>query len=198
MNKVENSKCLLLNADYSPLKIICWQKAIVWSLKYESKHNYAIEIIEYYKDKYIQGANNKTYPVPLVAKTLRYFNIYNRSLKFSRNNLFIRDNFTCQYCGTSLSYGQLTYDHIVPKSFFRHNKKDATNWTNVTTACLPCNRKKSNKTIDQAGMKLINSPKQPMYDTKYLPINKQLLTIDCEQIAEWLKNTNTFQISNNA
>jgi 5-methylcytosine-specific restriction endonuclease McrA len=187
MNKVENSKCLLLNADYSPLKLICWQKAIVWSLKYESRHNYAIEIIEYYKDKYIQGTNNKTYPVPLVAKTLRYFNIYHRSLKFSRNNLFIRDNYTCQYCGQSFHYNELTYDHVIPKSKFKKDIKNVTTWENVTTSCVICNRKKSNKTLDQANMKLLNAPKKPFYEPRYLPVTQQLSTISEDIQLEWLK-----------
>jgi len=177
MNRAENSKCLLLNADYSPLKLISWKKAIVWSLKYEHSHTYAIEIIDYYKDKYIQGACNKQYPVPLVAKTVKYLNIYSRSPKFSRYNLFIRDNFSCQYCGAILNYNQLTYDHVIPKSKFRPDLKRATTWENVTTSCVQCNRKKSNKTPEQAKMKLLNTPKQPVYTHKYLPVIAELLTI---------------------
>lgn len=187
MNKAENSKCLLLNADYTPLKIISWQKAVVWSIKYQNNNNYAIEIIEYYKDKYIQGTNNKKHQVPLVAKTLRYFNIYNRSLKFSRHNLFLRDHYTCQYCGKEYSYNELTYDHIIPKSQFYPDTKSATNWLNITTACIFCNRKKSNKTPEQANMKLLSIPKKPMYESRYLPVTKELSTILSESHPEWLK-----------
>jgi hypothetical protein len=176
MNKAENSKCLLLNADYSPLKLISWQKAIVWSLKYSNNHNFSIEIIQYYKDKYIQGAN-KQYPVPLIAKTFKYFNIYNRSLKFSRHNLFLRDDYNCQYCGQNFSYNELTYDHIIPKSQYVPDSRSATNWLNIATACVACNRKKSNKTPDQARMKLLNSPKKPFYEPKYLPVINELLSI---------------------
>lgn len=187
MNKAENSKCLLLNADYSPLKLICWKKAIVWSLKYNTNHNYAIEIIEYYKDKYIQGVNDKKYSVPLVAKTVRYFNIYNRSLKFSRHNLFMRDDYTCQYCGKTFHYNELTYDHVIPKSKFAPNTQSATNWENVTTSCVVCNRKKSNKTPEQANMKLLNFPKKPFYEQRYLPVMQELTTISEDIQSEWLK-----------
>lgn len=185
MSKVKNSKCLLLNADYSPLKLISWQKAIVWSIRYENNPKYGIEIIEYYTDKYIQGSNNKKYPVPLIAKSLKYFNIYNRSLKFSRQNLFIRDNYTCQYCGKRFSYNELTYDHVIPKSKFIDNKKLATNWYNITTACIICNRKKQNKTPEQANMKLLNKPYKPNYDHIYLPISKYSSTIDTEIPESW-------------
>ena len=190
MSNAGNSKCLLLNADYSPLKIISWQKAVIWSIKYQNNPNYKIEIIEYYKDKFIQGANNKQHPLPLVAKTINYFNIYNRQLKFSRQNLFIRDNHTCQYCGKSYAYKDLTYDHVIPKSQFAADKKNATNWYNITTACMLCNRKKSNRTPEQAGMKLLNPPKKPPYEIRYLPIAKELTTIysseDLEK-HEWRK-----------
>jgi 5-methylcytosine-specific restriction endonuclease McrA len=193
MNKAENSKCLLLNADYSPLKLICWRKAIIWSLKYTFNHNYTIEIIEYYKNKYIQGVNNQKYSVPLVAKTLKYFNLYNRSLKFSRNNLFVRDNYTCQYCGQILDYNELTYDHVIPKSKFILDTKNATNWENVTTSCVVCNRKKSNKTPEQAKMKLLNVPKKPVYEPKYLPVVNELSNINYTNDPdrkEWIKYIN--------
>jgi 5-methylcytosine-specific restriction endonuclease McrA len=187
MNKAENSKCLLLNADYTPLKLISWQKAIVWSIKYKENPNYAIEIIEFYRDKYIQGSGDKKYLVPLVARTLKYFNIYNRLLKFSRQNLFIRDNYTCQYCGQKFPYKELTYDHIIPKSKFIDTKNSATSWKNITTACLYCNRKKSNKTPEQANMMLLNKPEKPAYSPKYLPISKELLTISKEMYLKWSK-----------
>lgn len=190
MSKAANSKCLLLNADYSPLKIISWKKAIVWSLKYENQHNYAIEIIEYYKEKYIQGACDKKYPVPLVAKTVKYFNVYNRSMKFSRHNLFLRDHFSCQYCGQKFDYNQLTYDHVIPKSKFRPDLKNATTWENVTTSCVLCNRKKSNRTPEQARMKLLNVPKQPFYEHRYLPVVSELINIkntNDPDHKEWIK-----------
>lgn len=189
MNKAENSKCLLLNADYSPLRIISWQKAIIWSIKYENNPTFKIEIIEYYKDKYIQGTNDKQFKVPLVAKTQKYFNIHNRSLKFSRKNLFIRDDHTCQYCGLRFNHNELTYDHVIPKSQFHPDKKNATNWLNIATACVKCNRKKSNKTPEQANMKLLNVPKKPFYEPRYLPLAKELPTIyssDSDQ-KEWIK-----------
>jgi|LakMenE18May11ns_1017448.scaffolds.fasta_scaffold9959394_19 hypothetical protein len=176
-SKAENSKCLLLNADYAPLRIISWQRAIVWSIRYEDNKSYGIEILSYYKDKYIQGSAGKQYPVPAVAKTLRYFNLYNRKINFSRHNLFIRDNHTCQYCGMQLCSTQLTYDHIIPKCRFNENKRLSTNWNNIVTACRPCNHKKGNRTPKEAGMKLINSPIEPNYSLEYLPWFQEISTI---------------------
>lgn len=174
----KHSKCLLLNADYSPLKTISWKRAMVWSMRYSAHPEYGIEILDYYHDEYIIGACSKAYKVPSVAKTIKYFNIYNRRINFSRNNLFIRDNFTCQYCGTRLAKSQLTYDHIIPKSRFSKNKKLSTNWTNIVTACRPCNHKKANRTPIEAGMQLIKQPVEPQYCLKYLPWYQDFTSID--------------------
>jgi len=182
MNKVKNSTCLLLNADFTPLKIISWQKAITWSFKFNADHSYAIEIIKYYTDKYIQGANDKKYPVPSVAKTVRYFNVYNRTLKFSRKNLFLRDNYTCQYCGNKLSEQNLTYDHIIPKSRCT-NRLLSTNWNNVVASCYSCNKKKRDRTPEEANMFLLKEPKIPPYHPKYLPLYSKLAII--EYVPDW-------------
>lgn len=186
MSNANNSKCLLLNADMSPLRIISWRRAIIWSLKNIDYKNYNIDIIAYYKNRYIQGANNKQYSVPAVAKTVKYFDIYNRKINFSRHNLFIRDNFTCQYCNNKYPIAQLTYDHIVPKSRFYPNRKYSTNWHNIVTACRDCNHKKGNRTPIEAGMNLIKTPTEPKYSLQYLPWYKELITIYQESISnEW-------------
>jgi hypothetical protein len=177
--RVQNSKCLLLNADYTPLRIISWKRAILWSVRYNNCSNFGIEILEYYTNKFIQGVGDKKYPVPAVAKTVQYFNLYQKThINFSRHNLFIRDNHMCQYCGIQLPPSQLTYDHIIPKSRFNHNRKISTNWTNVVTSCRNCNHKKGNRTPVEAGMSLIKLPIAPKYSTEYLPWYKDLITID--------------------
>lgn len=194
MNKGEqtSNKCLLLNADHSPLKLISWQRAIIWSMKYEEDQNYGIEIIEYYHNKFIQGVRGKTYPIPCIAKSKKYFNLYNKKINFSRYNLFIRDNFTCQYCGMRLVQSQLTYDHIIPKCRFNYNRKLSTNWTNIVTACRPCNHKKGNKTPAEAGMKLIKPAVEPQYTTKYLPWYQEAISISnglvCSQWKPYIKD----------
>jgi len=177
-NQTENLRCLLLNADFTPLKIINWQKAIVWSLRYNTNYDSSIEIIEYYKNKFIQGACGKQYPLPLIAKTNKFFNLYNKPINFSRKNLYIRDNYTCQYCGQKFIISELTYDHVVPKSKFKGKRHQCTNWYNVVTACVRCNFKKGNRTPEEASMELINIPIQPKYSIDYLPWAKDLSNID--------------------
>ena len=181
----KNSKCLVLNADYTPLTIIDWKKAFVWSIKYENNRNRGIDIIDFYKDDYIIGVNNKKYPIPAVAKTARYFRINDHKVKFSRKNLFIRDNYSCQYCCKQLDISQLTYDHVIPKSAWSQNIGSPTSWTNIVTACIDCNRKKRNRTPKQANMPLQNVPIIPQKNIRYLPVSHHLAKIRTEIPMEW-------------
>lgn len=77
-------------------------------------------------------------------------------LKFSRENIYLRDNHTCQYCARQFPVKELTLDHVVPASKF--GRKD---WTNVVTACRTCNHRKANRTPLGAGMPLLNEPRIP-------------------------------------
>lgn len=165
-------RCLLLNADYSPISIITWKRAIVWHFKYELNNSYGIDIIDFYKHDSIIGTKNKKFPIPAVAKTNRYFQVNNGSVVFSRKNIFIRDEYTCQYCNEKFDHGKLTYDHIIPKS-----KSGPTNWTNIVTACVQCNSRKGNRTPKQANMPLLKNPIKPEKRLRYLPIYDYLSTI---------------------
>ena len=72
---------------------------------------------------------------------------------FTRFNLFLRDRFQCQYCGTTRD---LTFDHVVPRA-----QGGRTTWENVATACAPCNLRKGGRTPHQAGMQLHIAPIRP-------------------------------------
>ena len=67
--------------------------------------------------------------------------------KISRRALFARDGWRCVYCGTT--NGRLTLDHVVPRS-----RGGESIWENVVTACAPCNHKKGNRTLEEAGLHL--------------------------------------------
>jgi 5-methylcytosine-specific restriction endonuclease McrA len=81
--------------------------------------------------------------------------------RFSRENVFIRDSYTCQYCGFHGNYKELTLDHVLPAS-----KGGPKSWDNIVTACGPCNTKKADKTIREARMKLLREPYQPKWTPK--------------------------------
>jgi 5-methylcytosine-specific restriction endonuclease McrA len=79
-----------------------------------------------------------------------------RSPKFSRRNVYLRDEHTCQYCGKKCGTEESNLDHVIPKS-----KKGGMTWLNIVVACIPCNDKKKNRTPGEAGMKLIRRPRVP-------------------------------------
>lgn len=183
--KIQNSRCLVLNADFSPLTIVNWQRALIWSIKHEENPRLGVEIIDFYKNDYIQGANGKKFPIPAVARTIKYFKMNHQRVNFSRKNIFTRDDNTCQYCGIRKDLNELTYDHVIPKSAWKELNKSPTSWTNIVTACMDCNRKKGSRTPKQANMPLRTMPKEPIKSLKYLPITTHLLKIRTDIPEEW-------------
>lgn len=182
----KHKRCLVLNADYTPLTIISWKRAFICSIRYQANNKYGIEIIDFYKNDYICGTNDKKYPIPAVAKTQKYFRLHNQRVNFSRRNIFIRDDYTCQYCGLQKHINDLTYDHVIPKSVWSNKGFSPTNWTNIVTACVACNRKKGNRTPKQSNMPLKNLPIAPDKTSKYLPLSGVLNIIKPDIPLEWL------------
>ena len=79
-----------------------------------------------------------------------------RQVKFSRRNIYMRDNYTCQYCGCVPPRDELTVDHIVPRS-----RGGRSTWDNVVLACMKCNMKKGDRLPHEIGMTLRTQPKKP-------------------------------------
>lgn len=97
------------------------------------------------------------FQLPSVLKLKTYINPQHlRSVRFSRENIYLRDNYTCQYCGKKLKENELTLDHVVPIS-----KSGPKNWQNLVSCCRNCNQRKADRTPNSAGMRLLNEPKIP-------------------------------------
>jgi 5-methylcytosine-specific restriction endonuclease McrA len=143
-----STQTLLLNQGYEPIKVISWQRAI--TLLFLGK----VEVVEEYDDEL--RSVNVTLRVPAVVRLVRAFRRHHRPVKFSRVNIYARDEYRCQYCGGKASIADLTYDHVVPRS-----KGGPTDWTNIVTCCYLCNRKKGGRTPREAGMRLLVQPTQP-------------------------------------
>ncbi len=140
---------LLLNATYEPLKVISWQRAVV--MWFADK----VEIVEEYEDFDLKSMSI-TMKCPAVVRLLSYVRGNSHKVKFSRVNVFARDQFTCQYCLTQPGTSNLTYDHVMPRS-----RGGKTVWENIVTCCLACNSKKADRTPEEAGMKLRKLPVKP-------------------------------------
>ena len=94
--------------------------------------------------------------VPRVIRLVAYDKIPKREVKFSRKNILARDGNRCQYCGKRLPLSQLSLDHVHPKS-----RGGKSTWTNVVTACSPCNTRKGGRLPHEASMKLRTVPVVP-------------------------------------
>ena len=141
---------LLLNLSYEPLKVINWKKAI--TLLCLGK----VEVIEEY-GRDIRSVS-VTIRLPSVVRLLRMVKRPRRPVRFSRQNIYARDRYCCQYCGRRLPIEDLTYDHVLPRS-----RGGKTEWGNIVTCCVSCNRKKGGKTPEEARMRLIRTPSRPTW-----------------------------------
>ena len=141
---------LLLNITYEPLKIINWKKAITMLCLGK------VEVIEEY-DFDIHSVSF-TLKLPSVVRLLKMVKRHKSPIKFSRQNIYARDRHRCQYCGNRHATEELTYDHVFPKS-----RGGKTEWENIVTCCIDCNRVKGGRTPKEASMTLVRKPSRPTW-----------------------------------
>ena len=144
-----SNPALVLNADYRPLSyyplsLWSWQDAIkavfLERVNIVSEYDRAVRSVSF-EMKIPSVVSLKTYVKPALYPA------------FTRFNVFLRDRFSCQYCGAR---DDLTFDHLLPRSRGGH-----TTWSNVVAACSPCNLRKGNLTPDEARMFPSQMPFQP-------------------------------------
>ena len=149
---LENCPALVLNADfrpltYFPLSLWSWQDAV------KAVFLDRVNVVSEY-DRSIHSPNWDM-KLPSVISLKEYVQLSRRPA-FTRFNVFLRDKFSCQYCGTRFPTQELTFDHVIPRS-----RGGLTEWTNVVAACSACNLRKANKLVREAGMKMHRKPVQP-------------------------------------
>ena len=140
---------LVLNADfrplsYYPLSLWSWQDAI------KAVFLDRVNIVS----SYDRAVHSPSFEIKLPSVvSLKNYVKPPQWPAFTRFNLFLRDKFSCQYCG---EMSDLTFDHLLPRS-----KGGQTTWENVVTACSKCNLKKANHLYHVANMKPIQWPYKP-------------------------------------
>jgi 5-methylcytosine-specific restriction endonuclease McrA len=143
---------LVLNADYRPLSyyplsLWPWQEAV------KAAFLDRVSIVAEY-DAVVRSQRSEI-RIPSVVVLKDYVKPQKR-VAFTRFNLFLRDEFSCQYCGAK---GDLTFDHVLPRS-----RGGVTSWENVVAACSPCNLRKGSRTLRQVGFTLARKPRAPTAD----------------------------------
>ncbi len=145
---MQNVKVLLLNQNYEPLTVVSAQKAII--LAFLEK----VEIVEKH-DCWVHS-QHMAFPLPSIVRLLRYIRIPHQHVELSRRNILKRDNFRCQYCGTTR--GPFTVDHVIPKV-----RGGSDSWDNLVCACVRCNNRKGDRSPEQANLRLMKAPRRPSH-----------------------------------
>lgn len=167
-----NEKVLVLNKNWTPVAAVTLQDAITKLCNTYKDGTPKAKIIEpeSYQtftwedwgklklradDRRIAAANMQ-FRIPEVILLSRYEKLPRPKAHFSRRTLYKRDKMICQYCGCKPAADEWSVDHVKPRA-----QGGQSTWENCVVACVKCNRKKADRTPEQAGMKLLTKPKKP-------------------------------------
>lgn len=170
--QVLNRPTLVLNRNWQPVNVATVTRALVllWneSAQVVDPHDYQLYDWDDWAnlkptagDAYIQAIKLRL-RVPEVIVLADYDRLPSAAVSFSRRNIFKRDRWACQYCGVQPGGGELTIDHVVPRS-----QGGQSTWENCVLACVECNKRKADRTPKQARMKLLSEPKRPRWAPIY-------------------------------
>jgi len=150
---LDSLRCIVFNSSYEFLSIITIRKAIKLIVKGKAQvlSNHPVAML------------SNGWPVPAQVRLnyyVRIHQIHNKPSILNNTNLFVRDNYTCQYCGRTKAELKgkefLTRDHVISK-----DRGGLDTWTNVVASCNRCNHKKDNKSLAEAGMRPMKNPTIP-------------------------------------
>jgi len=145
----DSCPALVLNADYTPLSyypLSLWP----WQTAVKAMFLDRVDVVAHY-EREVRSPTARLQLPSVIA--LKQYVKPSAHPAFTRFNLFLRDRFQCQYCG---SFKDLTFDHVIPRA-----QGGRTTWENVAAACAPCNLRKGGRTPREAGIKLMQIPYRP-------------------------------------
>ncbi|MCB9555294.1 MAG: HNH endonuclease [Deltaproteobacteria bacterium] len=140
-------RTLVLDMGYQPINAVPFTRALSYIIKGK------VDLLATY-----QRSIHPDWLMPAVVRLTHFLCARQHVVKFSRQNVLARDRFRCQYCGERKPIGELTFDHVLPRS-----RGGRTEWRNIVIACLACNSRKANRTPEEAGMRLRCRPARPSW-----------------------------------
>ena len=143
MRNVMHNPVLVLNASYEPLHICAARRALVLVVK-DAAH------IQEHAGREVHAG----IMFPTVIRLKAYRRVPHRIRVLTRKNILVRDGHQCQYCGKTFSAMELTLDHVVPRS-----RGGLATWENLVACCVTDNRRKADRTPEEAGMPLLRRPR---------------------------------------
>ena len=167
-----DGRVLLLNQTYEPLGTVSVARAVIMTFKD------TVTVEEFDGQRVLRSARAE-FRVPSVIRRRTYINVRRRreASSMKRLRIFMRDKFRCQYCGEKKVAGQLTLDHILPRSRGGDNSP-----VNVVAACIACNNRKGDRTPAEARMPLLTSQ-----SALRVKLERVVLCHYAEARAEWRK-----------
>lgn len=164
---MSDAHVLVLNRLYQPVNVTDWRRALVLlyvgavrvldrEYRLFDFSTWADLSAEYGEDTV--GMVNRRIRIPRIVVLQTFDRLPRSNIRFSRHNIFSRDDHTCQYCGRKYVRAELNLDHVLPRS-----QGGKTNWENVVASCIPCNSKKGGRTPAQAGLRLVRAPRKPTW-----------------------------------
>lgn len=172
MSDILSEQILVLSKSYRILGIIEVREAfkLIYAKKatiLDCNHN-CLSLEEWESLNEEQGqfvrTVDKRYKIPDIIKLTQFDRSIQKKITVSRDNIFFRDQYTCQYCNTFLTKDQITVDHIIPRSRqkeFKMTPSQINSWTNLISSCQTCNVRKGNRTPEEAGIVLLKKPTEP-------------------------------------
>lgn len=165
--------CLVLNSSWQPVTFLPIGTVIATLLRDQAAviHPVTFEPLTFEEwmerapeDSRFIRTSSRPVPAPDVCVLKKYGQKPPMKVGFNRENLFRRDDRTCQYCGVTLPVVKLQVEHVVPRS-----KGGPTTWENCVAACNACNSQKADKTPSEAKMKLRKQPTAPRWKSSIRP-----------------------------
>lgn len=145
-----NKPTLVLDYSMQPIAIRSARRALTLIVKGRAA------VVEEHKGHEI----HKGFNLPSVIRIKEYRYIPVRTQIVSRKNILLRDRHICQYCAVKFSPGELTLDHVIPRS-----KGGKDTWENLVACCGPCNKKKADRSLEECGMTLLHKPRKASIHT---------------------------------
>ncbi len=162
VKRLANLRILVLNADYQPLSFkplstVPWTRYFFWYAKGLERIKIGeppiVHVVEEY-DEVVHTAHGE-FRLPSIVAHSSQRPMPERPA-FTRNNIYLRDDYTCQYTGVKYPEKELNLDHVIPQS-----KGGKSSWTNLVTSHIDINTIKSSRTPREAGLRLIREPYMP-------------------------------------
>ena len=170
---------LVLNRNWQPVNVVPVHRCIVlvWSGSARVVDPADYQLYDWSdwarqrpaQDEPFVQAVTRRIRVPEVVTLTRYDRFPAARVTFSRRNIHKRDRFTCQYCGAQPGTSELTIDHVLPRA-----QGGTSSWDNCVLACVECNKRKADRTPEQAGMKLHHAPKRPKWKPLYAAAHRRI------------------------